>query len=601
MKKHIIKLLITALFINVLFITSTYAAAPSGKTIKLEEDWRLTGPLDIAAGSGNTITIDGQNKYTIYEMDANAILTNSTGTVRLKDVQVINYGSKPADGSLAALEKAAATITSVQAPAKDATALTLPVLQGFSVTIASSSNQAVIAINGTITPPNTNTTVSLVLDVAGNGGIISTKSFAIVVPSKTDTTGGGSGGIGDGGSGGSVTDVPEVTSSTIIAPAPVVDTASGNATTMIDSKSISDAAAVAIAGSDGVKTVTIEVKKAEGTTTNTVQFPKAILNTDAVTEKLQIKTDIGILEVPSNMLSSMNTDGKNTVALQIGTVDKTKLVAAVRDSIGDRPVIELNVKLDNSVVAWSNQDAPVTVSIPYKPTAEELANPEHIVVWYIDGSGKVNAVPNGRYDPATGKVIFTTTHFSKYAVAYVNKTFADLGKYGWAKKQIEVLASKGVIKGKSATAYDPGGAMTRADFISLLIVALDLKATIDSTFDDVRPNDYYYTAVCIAKKLGITTGRGNNKFDPKAKITRQEMMVFTAKAMRIAKKLKTTGTLADLVSYTDRGKIDSNAVESIASLVKSGIIIGSGNKLNPVSNTTRAEAAVLIYKIVNIN
>ena len=33
---------------------------------------------------------------------------------------------------------------------------------------------------------------------------------------------------------------------------------------------------------------------------------------------------------------------------------------------------------------WSNPDAPVTVSIPYTPTAAELANPESIVIWYIE-------------------------------------------------------------------------------------------------------------------------------------------------------------------------------------------------------------------------
>jgi len=30
--------------------------------------------------------------------------------------------------------------------------------------------------------------------------------------------------------------------------------------------------------------------------------------------------------------------------------------------------------------------APVTVSIPYKPTKAELVDPEHITVWYIDGA-----------------------------------------------------------------------------------------------------------------------------------------------------------------------------------------------------------------------
>jgi hypothetical protein len=34
---------------------------------------------------------------------------------------------------------------------------------------------------------------------------------------------------------------------------------------------------------------------------------------------------------------------------------------------------------------WNNPSAPVTVSIPYTPTAAELESPESIVVWYIGG------------------------------------------------------------------------------------------------------------------------------------------------------------------------------------------------------------------------
>lgn len=71
----------------------------------------------------------------------------------------------------------------------------------------------------------------------------------------------------------------------------------------------------------------------------------------------------------------------------------------------------------------NNPNAPVTIAIPYVPTAEELNHPELIVVWYIDGKGNVMPVPNGRYDAATQTVVFQTTHFSTYAVTFVKKDF----------------------------------------------------------------------------------------------------------------------------------------------------------------------------------
>jgi len=127
-------------------------------------------------------------------------------------------------------------------------------------------------------------------------------------------------------------------------------------------------------------------------------------------------------------------------------------------------------------------------------------------------------------------------HLSKYAVSYVYKTFADIGSYAWAKKQIEVLASKGVINGTSDTTFTPQADITRADFMILLVKALGLTAEVTSNFDDVSEKDYYYEYVGIAKELGITTGVGNNKFNPKAKITRQDMMVLYNKCSQDCRK-----------------------------------------------------------------
>lgn len=74
---------------------------------------------------------------------------------------------------------------------------------------------------------------------------------------------------------------------------------------------------------------------------------------------------------------------------------------------------------------WSNPNAPVTVSIAYTPTPDELKYPENIVVWYIDGQNNPVSVPSGRYDAATGRVTFEVDHFSKYAVAFSYKAFSD--------------------------------------------------------------------------------------------------------------------------------------------------------------------------------
>lgn len=155
------------------------------------------------------------------------------------------------------------------------------------------------------------------------------------------------------------------------------------------------------------------------------------------------------------------------------------------------------------------------------------------------------------------------------------------------------------MEGLSKTAYAPQEAITRGDFLYALVRALDLSAGFAENFADVGDSAYYYREIGIAKKLGITKGTGANRFSPEARITRQDMMVLAEKALRLAGRLQAKGSPADLESFADRALIADYAVESAASLVKEGLIVGSEGRVNPLASTTRAEAAALLYRMYN--
>jgi len=161
------------------------------------------------------------------------------------------------------------------------------------------------------------------------------------------------------------------------------------------------------------------------------------------------------------------------------------------------------------------------------------------------------------------------------------------------------LASKGIINGTSKNTYSPVANITRADYLVLIVKTLGLTARFDGNFDDVEPGTYYYEAIGIAKELGIATGVGNNLFNPMENISRQDMMVLTARALEKYKGLKAADDTAVLNKFYDKGDIAEYALDSMATLVKEGLIAGSGDKLNPKAFTTRAEAAVILYRIYN--
>lgn len=418
----------------------------------------------------------------------------------------------------------------------------------------------------------------------------------------------GSGGS-SGGSSGGITTTPVDTT-----PAPKVedngvavvevkatfDTAKATAKVEVAAQTVQKALEAAKVDQNGVKTVEIAVAKIEGAKAYSVSLDASVLKTNEATAKVEIATDLGTIKAPSNMFATSEFATAKSVELTIAKADTASLPEAVKAVIGNRPVIELNAKADGKAVEFNNKKAKVEISFAYTPTAEELKNPEHIVIYYIDGAGKLITVPSGKYDAKTGKMTFTTTHFSKYTVSFVKKTFADIEKFIWAKKQIEVMASKGITNGTGdGTTYSPQANIKRADFLKLLVNTLELNADFNTNFDDVKKSDYYYEAVGIAKALGISNGDGANKFNPNASITRQDMMAMTARAMQVAKKLDKNVKAADLSKYPDNTQLASYAKDSFAKMVALDIIQGDGKNINPKNNATRAESAVIMYRIYN--
>lgn len=181
----------------------------------------------------------------------------------------------------------------------------------------------------------------------------------------------------------------------------------------------------------------------------------------------------------------------------------------------------------------------------------------------------------------------------------MTKTFTDLNSVPWARESIEALASKGILTGITEKEYAPQINITRADFLCYLVKTLNLDAKTAGNFEDIDRNAPYYKEIAIAKKLGLTSGTGNNKFGPATSITRQDMMALTERALRLLNKLQTKGVPSDLNRFTDKSQIAAYAADSVAAMVKEGLIAGSGGKINPRGNTTRAEAAALLYRIYN--
>ncbi len=362
---------------------------------------------------------------------------------------------------------------------------------------------------------------------------------------------------------------------------------------------------------DGSKTASFDLGSQSFSQTETVITVPSIPNVHTYSAKisvsdlsggaaqgtLTVKTCNGSITVPSNMLTSGTSGSKASIS--IGQGDKTALPASGQAALGSHPLLQLSMAIDGKQTEWNNPNALVTVSIPYTPTAAELNNPDSIVIWYIDGSGKAVCVPSGHYNAATGTVTFTTTHFSLYAVGVNNVSFSDVSSSTWYYDAISFLAARGITTGTGNGAFSPDSALTRGQFLVMLLRAYGISADENpsSNFADAG-NTYYTNYLAAAKRLGISNGVGNNLFAPEKAITRQEMFTLLYNALKTLNQLPKGTSGKTLSSFSDSGESASWATDALKLFVETGTISGSRGKLAPTNTTTRAEMAQMLYKLM---
>lgn len=177
--------------------------------------------------------------------------------------------------------------------------------------------------------------------------------------------------------------------------------------------------------------------------------------------------------------------------------------------------------------------------------------------------------------------------------------FTDLTGYAWAQEAVEALHALGVIQGTGPDTFSPAAPLTRADFTVLLMRLLEPEGEPGPGFADVPEGAYYHDAVVLAQGLGIVSGVGNGRFEPKARLTRQDMATLIWRALGQGDEgLLPAASASELAKFTDGGQVSGYAQEAMCSVVAAGLLQGSSGALNPTHTTTRAQAAVFLYRLL---
>lgn len=271
------------------------------------------------------------------------------------------------------------------------------------------------------------------------------------------------------------------------------------------------------------------------------------------------------------------------------------------------PIVSFDLYYNAQLISRGLSVPSIQLFIPYTPSAEEATKLGKLTIRSISHDGANTPIPNAYYNEKFHGMSWKTNQLGTYAVLLGSKAFTDMPDTHWAHEAVSMLAAKGVVNGINEQYFAPDEAVTRADFIVMLMRALGLTADMESsselaagTFTDVSTAAYYYEAVTAAQQLGIINGYPSGEFKPEQEVERQEMFVMAYKAVeKVAElKLNLVKDNTALASYSDASKVANYAKAILATLVKHDIIQGYNDKLDARSATTRAEAAVFIERLV---
>lgn len=177
--------------------------------------------------------------------------------------------------------------------------------------------------------------------------------------------------------------------------------------------------------------------------------------------------------------------------------------------------------------------------------------------------------------------------------------FDDIDNVPWAEEAINYLAYNEIVLGTSDTTFSPNLGIKRGDLALLMVRIFGLESDETGNFDDVTAGSYYADACRIGKANGVLLGVDyeNRYYEPERTITREEMMALVVRSL-VALDYMEEPTEVDLSKFVDGDLVQGYAAPYATYLAKEGIVQGDNqNRINPSSNVTRAEAAVMLYRL----
>lgn len=292
-------------------------------------------------------------------------------------------------------------------------------------------------------------------------------------------------------------------------------------------------------------------------------------------------------------------DGSQTIAPK---TDFTTVKVQQRSSGGGEPAKpSFPVKISNSgdgVAKVDKSYASAGDKVTITVTPGRNATVQHITVTDEDGERlKLTENRDGTYS-------FTMPNGAANVYARFSGSglpFADVPSGSWYYDDVAYVYDTGLMTGLTATAFGPNLSTTRGMIVTILWrMENEPVARHGCPFADVRRGSYYEQAIAWASENGIVTGFDASTFAPDRAITREQLaaILFRFAAYR---GMDAVTLRENLSSFQDQAAISAYAVSALNWAVGEGLMQGTGDKLEPTGNATRAQVAAMLRRFMQRN
>ncbi len=178
--------------------------------------------------------------------------------------------------------------------------------------------------------------------------------------------------------------------------------------------------------------------------------------------------------------------------------------------------------------------------------------------------------------------------------------FRDVKLSDWFAEAVRFVYDFDLMTGVSGDRFDPNGALTRAQLVTILWRMEAEPTASPASFTDVPEGQWYSEAVAWAQEKNIVTGYRDGSFRPNDKITREQLAAILyryAGCYDIGYAQEEEYALES----SDHASVSDWAYEAMCWMYENGVMNGTGeNRITPKDTATRAQTASMLMRLVYV-